>query len=108
MIKINLGRHEDVAPEIMKFLEDKGLIISNLIGYERTEFGIQSCDETYAEQQKQKNDVKTGPSGKNDFHKEKRTVFSDTDDLSIPTKRRSVESMATLKPKPVTKYKKQD
>lgn len=105
MVSINVGKHDQVTPEVIQFLIDRGQIFQTLIGYDWTEAGKRSCTESAEEHTKQKNDVKTGPSGKGDFYKVKRTAFSENDDLSIPPKRRSSDSMANMKPKPVTKYK---
>lgn len=105
MININIGKCDDIAPEIIQFLIDHGLIVQNLIGYERTEYGCKACEETFAEYQKQKADTKTGPSGKNDFHSEKRDSFSSDDDLTV-YKRKPLDPTPT-KAKPQTKYKKQ-
>jgi len=103
MLKINIGNHTDIAPEIIEFLKDNGQIIETLIGYEWTEHGKRSCDETYKEQQRQKADLKTGPSGKGDFFSVKRDSFSEQDDLTV-IKRKPLDPVPK-KAKPETKYK---
>jgi hypothetical protein len=105
IIECNVGKHDQVPPAIIQFLLKKGLIFETLIGYDLTEKGFESTRQTFEEHQKQKADTRTGPSDKHDFHTAKRTIFTNEDEPPTPKKRRSIESMASIKAKPVTKYK---
>lgn len=104
IISINVGSHETVAPAIIEFLLQHGQIIETLIGYDLTDAGRISLDENYVEHQRQKTDVRTGPSGKRDFHQPRRDTFRADDDLTI-NKRRSLDPGHVPKSKPPTRYK---